>query len=378
MTNTAADAAAVTGQESDEARRMRSFAAAIDDIRSRVEAEIGADDLAYIRRVNTVSRGCEILGRGLIHFSVEPIAFTAGVLFSFVYRQLQTSEIGHTVLHGTFDRFEGAGRFRAEAFTWDTTMDEEAWRYSHNLCHHIYTNIEGKDPDIGSDFQRLVGRARHRPIYYLQLPLTLLFVVPNFGPLVSLHYSGLVYRWRSRPSFFADRSERWMATMKKRALVKFARKYFKEYVFFPALAGPFFWKVMLGNYLSSLMMSAFTAAVNYCGHVGEGVHDFAAGTRARSRGEWYKMQVESTCNFEVSRPLSILCGTLDRQIEHHLFPRFPTSRLRQVAPEVRAACLAHGVAYRTASWPRTLAHVCRRLVQLSFRTPADDAAPSPS
>jgi linoleoyl-CoA desaturase len=300
----------------------------------------------------------------LIHFSFEPIGFALGVLFSWVYRQLQTAEIGHTVLHGTFDRFQDAGKFRAAEFSWDTIMDEEAWRYSHNLCHHIYTNIEGRDPDIGSDFQRLIGRGPHKKIHLLQLPLTLLFVVPNFGPLVSIHYSGLLYRWRTRPSFLVDRSPLWMTTMKRRALLKFARKYGKEYVLFPALAGPFFWKVMLGNYLSSLMTSIFTAAVNYCGHVGERVHDFGPDTKAHSRGEWYKMQIESTNNFEVSRPLSILCGTLDRQIEHHLFPRLPTNRLHEVAKDVRAACEAHGVEYRTDTWPRTLRGVCQRIAAL--------------
>lgn len=355
-------------------QRLRSFAAAVDAIRSRVEAEIGQEDLAYIKRINRVSRGCEFVGRVLIQFSWEPIGFALGVIISWVYRQLHTSEIGHTVLHGTYDNFDAAGKFRAAEFRWDTPMDEEAWRYSHNLCHHHYTNIVGRDPDIGSSFQRLIGRGAHRAIYYLQLPLTLFVVVPNFGPLVSIHYSGLLYRWRSRPEFFADRSPQWMSIMKKRALLKFARKYGKEYVLFPALAGAFFWKVMLGNFLSSLMTSMFTAAVNYCGHVGERVHDFPAGTKAHSRGEWYKMQVESTNNFEVSRPLSILCGTLDRQIEHHLFPRFPTPRLRQVAPELRAVCEAHGVEYRTDTWPKTLKNVCRRIGALSLRHAVDQSA----
>ena len=78
------------------------------------------------------------------------------------------------------------------------------------------------------------------------------------------------------------------------------------------------------------------------------------GTRTQGKGEWYAMQVMATNNFEVSKPLSILCGGLDFQIEHHLFPHFPPERLRQVAPEVRALCNKHGVPYKTASWGATL------------------------
>lgn len=75
------------------------------------------------------------------------------------------------------------------------------------------------------------------------------------------------------------------------------------------------------------------------------------------------MQVEATNDYEVSLPVSILCGGLDRQIEHHLFPTLPPPRLREIAPEVKAICARHGVRYRTDTWGRTLrkafAHVAR-------------------
>ncbi|HEY8073476.1 MAG TPA: fatty acid desaturase, partial [Labilithrix sp.] len=62
---------------------------------------------------------------------------------------------------------------------------------------------------------------------------------------------------------------------------------------------------------------------------------------------------------------SILCGGLDRQIEHHLFPKLAPERLREVAPAVRAACDAHGVRYRTGSWASTLRKALRRIADLS-------------
>jgi linoleoyl-CoA desaturase len=76
------------------------------------------------------------------------------------------------------------------------------------------------------------------------------------------------------------------------------------------------------------------------------------------------MQVEATHNFEVSLPISILCGGLDRQIEHHLFPRLAPQRLRQIAPAVRAVCEKHGVRYQSASWGRTLKKALARVRQL--------------
>jgi linoleoyl-CoA desaturase len=124
-----------------------------------------------------------------------------------------------------------------------------------------------------------------------------------------------------------------------------------------------FLKVLLGNVLAELCRDVYSACTIFCGHVGEDIKAFPEGTRARSRGHWYAMQVEAANNFEVPLPISVLCGALDRQIEHHLFPTLPPQRLREIAPEVRAACERWGVDYKTDSWGRTLrralAHIDR-------------------
>ena len=98
----------------------------------------------------------------------------------------------------------------------------------------------------------------------------------------------------------------------------------------------------------------YSAATIFCGHVGDDVKSYPAGTKAHGRGQWYAMQVEAANDFEVSWPVSVLCGGLDRQIEHHLFPTLPPQRLREIAPEVRAVCEKYGVEYKTDTWGRTL------------------------
>ncbi len=362
-----------------DADRLKSFAAALDELKARTEAKIGAADLTYIRRLDATSRGLEAVGRVLIHLSPGPITWTVGVLALWLHKQLQATEVGHTVLHGAFDKIDGAGRFNSKSWRWDAPIDEEAWHEGHNLRHHQFTNIAGKDPDIHFGPVRLTEHTPHGPRHYIQLPFSLIALFPNFGMTMNAHFSGLtdLYQGNGRADefdFVKDRS--WDSIRKAhwRAWRKYLPYYGKEMVFFPLLAGVFWWKVALGNWASEVLRDLYTAATIYCGHVGEDVKTFPEGTRAHGKGEWYAMQAEASQNYEVPLPLSVLSGALDRQIEHHLFPRFPTNRLREIGPEVRAICEAHGVAYTTGSWPSVLGKVLRRIGTLSFRTPAEVAA----
>ncbi len=353
-----------------EANPLDNFAAAIDTIRRQVEASVGDADLRHIRRVRRVSVAAEVAGRILLQFSLDPLTFGAGVASLWLHQQLEATEIGHTVLHGTYDRIEGAEAFRSATFSWDTPIDEECWRYGHNIRHHQYTNIAGKDPDIHFGAVRMTDQTPYAPGHRHQLAYLLVVVIPNFAFMLSWHFAGLadIYIGNGRPErfdFIRDRSARSVVDAHRKALRKQIPYYAKEYLLFPLLAGPFFWKVAAGNWLARSITDVYSALTILCGHVGGDVKNFPERTRASGRGEFYKMQVEATNNFEVPLPVSILCGALDRQIEHHLFPRLPPNRLREIAPAVRAACEAHGVEYRTASWGQTLRKVFRHIRRLS-------------
>jgi len=356
----------------DPKERMKRFGVAIDAIRERVEAKVGPEDVAHVRKINRFSRAMEVIGRVLLHVSLEPVTFSLGVGALWVHKQLQATEVGHTALHGAYDRLEGAEAFNSKTFSWDIPIDEESWRYGHNIRHHQYTNIAGKDPDIHFGPARLTEHTPHAWHHRFQLPFMAAFLAPNFTVLMNLHFTGLndVYFGNGRAEqldILPDRGWKSIKEAHRKALRKWAPYYLKNYVFFPLLAGPLFWKVLLGNWMAETMRDLYSAATIYCGHVGEDVKAYDEGTRAHGRGEWYAMQVEATNNFEVSLPVSILCGGLDRQIEHHLFPRLPPNRLREIAPEVRAVCEDHGVTYRTASWGSTLKKALRHIHALGFR-----------
>lgn len=368
QTTTAEDPRALT-----ESERLRRFGEELDALKARVEAEVGEEDLAYVRKVDRFSRTMEVIGRVLIHVSPEPISFGAGVVALWIHKQLQATEVGHTVLHGAYDRLEGRGRYDSKKFWWAVPIDEESWRYGHNVRHHGATNVAGKDADIHFGPVRLTEQTPHRPEHRYQLLFALGVLFPNFGFLMNLHFTGLndLYWDNGLPGekkqldFLPDRSPESRRLAWKRALRKYVPYYALEYGLYPALAGPFFWKVLLGNWLSETMRDVYSAATIFCGHVGERTKSYEPGARSGSRGEWYAMQVEASNDYEVPRWVSVLCGGLDRQIEHHLFPKLAPERLREIAPEVRALCERYGVEYRTGSWPEVLRDALRWIDTLS-------------
>lgn len=361
---------ATTLPSTSRSERLRSFGAALDALKERIEGEIGPDDVQRVRGLDTFSRVMEVIGRVLIHVSFEPILFSLGVTALWVHKQLQATEIGHTALHGAYDKLVGASRFHSKRFRWDTPIDEASWHYGHNVRHHGATNVAGKDADIHFGQIRLTEQTPWQPKNAWQTLFALFFLFPNFGFLMNIHFTGLndLLDDNGLPTqrdFMKDRSAASWKQALTRAFRKWGPHYAKEYVLFPLLAGPFFWKVMLGNWLAATLRDLYSAFTIICGHVGDDVASYPMGTRPAHRGEWYAMQVEATNDFEVPYVLSVFCGGLDKQIEHHLFPKLPPERLRQIAPEVRAICEAHGVAYHTDTWPRTIAKAMRHIDALS-------------
>ncbi len=345
--------------------RLVSFGRALDAIRKEVEAELGAEDVAYVKRIRRLSRRLELAGRGLLYVSFDPITFLAGVAALFGHKQLETIEIGHTVLHGAYDRLEGAEAFHSDAFEWIMPVDEASWKIEHNVRHHQYTNVLGRDPDLRFGPVRLSPRVAHRWYHVLQ-PYSSFVTWVVFDLAIHLHATGMLDLYLHRdeePEVLRDKSPETVQAVHRATLRKVLRYYGRELVFYPAFAGPFFFKVLLGNVLADVARNVYTGATIYCGHID--ATDYPRGRRARGRHEWYAMQVEGSHDFQVPLPISILCGGLDYQIEHHLFPRLPPHRLRQIAPRVRAACEAHGVTYRTGSWPRTLGKSLARLRKLA-------------
>jgi len=349
--------------------KLAAFGAEIDKIRREVEAKFGAEDLKYLRKVSRDSETFKILGRVLIHFSLEPLTWGAGVLALWLSRQLNITEIGHYALHGCWDGIPEAEKFHSKRFHWDSPVEEESWRHGHNILHHQFTNIVGKDPDVNYVTLRVSEETPWAWHHLFQVP-RFLGVMPAFMWFMNPFFSGVsdLLRKKGAPGYtdvLPDKSLKNVAKAVKKSSKKGVPYFLENFVLWPALAGPFWWKVLAGNILADVLRDSYTAASVYGGHFGDDLKFFPKDTKARGRGDWYKMQVEATHDFHASPLVSRLCGALDYQIEHHLFPKLPPNRLREVASQVRKVCEEFGLPYHNQSWLKTLWNATWRMAKFS-------------
>lgn len=148
---------------------------------------------------------------------------------------------------------------------------------------------------------------------------------------------------------------------------KMVGKNFKNFVFYPALGGLFFPKILAGNALATVVRNVWAATVIYCGHFTQDATMFTPEEAERlGKNGFHFRQVLASGNFEGNKFLSILSGHLNYQIEHHLFPRIPAWRYRQMAPRVKEICRKYDVLYNTGSFSSQFGGVVKRIFRYSL------------
>jgi fatty acid desaturase len=351
--------------------QIDAFGAELDAIRARVVADLGETDANYIRTMIRTQRGLEVAGRGMLMLGFLPPLWLGGVAALSVSKILDNMEIGHNVMHGQYDWMKDP-ELSSAGFEWDTTCPGDQWRHSHNYMHHTHTNIVGKDRDIGYGILRMSEDQRWHP-YYLGNPVyaTLLALFFQYG--VAFHdleteriFSGEI-KWSDKKDVLRD------IIRKGRAQV------LKDYVVFPALAGPGFLHVLAGNAAANLARNVWSFMIIFCGHFPDGTHEFSEEeTENESRGQWYLRQLLGSANLTGSKLFHVMSGNLSHQIEHHLFPDIPARRYAAMSTEVREACARYGIPYNRGPLAKQFGSVVRKICRLALpdrKTPAPAAAP---
>jgi linoleoyl-CoA desaturase len=330
---------------------------------------------------------------------------------------LENMEIGHNVMHGQWDWMNDP-QIHSSTWDWDTASTAEAWKHSHNYVHHTYTNIRGKDKDLGYEIMRIDPEQKWHPVYLLQ-PLYNLVLAAFFEWGVALHDL----------DFEAIRTGKKSKAQIKRELAGIREKaksqIVKDYVAWPLLSGlamaaldaavdarrdgvgrgrkrrgllarkrrgglsaalraaleggaGAYRSTASANATANVVRNAWAYAIIFCGHFPDQTYTFSPEeVEDESRGGWYVRQLVGAANIEGSPLFHVVSGNLGYQVEHHLFPDMPSTRYAEIAPQVKDVCERYNLPYNSGPFGQQLGMVQRTILRLAFPGGAPRPKPGP-
>ena len=375
-----------------------------DNIHDEVKAELGDRDRIYITSMIEMHRRLVVLARVILLASRHRPAWIAGTTTLSLAKILENMEIGHNVMHGQWDWMNDP-QINSSTWDWDSASTPEAWKHSHNYVHHTYTNIRGKDRDLGYEIMRIDPHQKWNPVYLFQ-PFYNLILAGFFEWGVAAHDLDFdAIRSGEKSKAEVRRQLKGMAGKARSQIVK-------DYVAWPLISGlamaavdlalatrkvkgtagrgpvksalaaaldggvRSFRSTQKANFTANIVRNVWAYAIIFCGHFPDQTYTFSQEEVAdESKGAWYIRQLLGAANIEGSPLFHVVSGNLGYQVEHHLFPDMPSTRYAEIAPRVREICERYELPYNSGPFGKQLGTVQRTILRLAF--PGGKPRPKP-
>jgi NADPH-dependent stearoyl-CoA 9-desaturase len=380
------------------AEQIEQLGREFDELHDEVFAELGDRDSRYIRSTIKLHRQLVLAARAMLAGSRYRPLWLGGTAALSVAKILENMEIGHNVMHGQWDWMNDPD-INSQNWDWDTASPADAWRHSHNYEHHTFTNIRGKDRDLGYEIMRIDPHQPWHPVYLLQ-PLYNLVLMGFFEWGVALHDLNF-------DAIRAGEKSKGKVTRELKAIgVKARRQVVKDYIAFPLLsaavsalaptraaaspsaagqgsaadrsgaAARAFKSTLTANFTANIVRNVWAYSIIFCGHFPDQTYTFSQReVEDETRGGWYVRQLLGSANIDGGPLFHLLAGNLSFQVEHHLYPDMPSSRYSEIAPRVRDICRRYGLPYNTGPLSKQLGTVHRTILRLAF--PGGKVRPKP-
>jgi linoleoyl-CoA desaturase len=388
-----------------------------DALHEAVRADLGERDARYIRSIIALQRRLALLGRLELIGSRWRVPWALGAVTLGLAKILENMEIGHNVLHGQWDWMNDPV-INSRAWDWDTASTAEAWRHSHNYIHHTFTNILGKDRDLGYEIMRIDPHQRWHPVYLLQ---------PFYNVLLMLLFEwGVAVHDLDFTAIRAGEKDLKQVRKELRGIAGKARTQIqKDYIAWPVLSGLVmtaveaavlslrprrrsglqrllptrrrrrqggraliseliqrrsfrepFRRTLTADLAANFIRNVWSYAIIFCGHFPDQTYTFTEEETANeSRGAWYVRQLVGAANIDGGPLFHVMSGNLGYQVEHHLFPDMPSTRYGEIAPKVREICVRYGLPYNSGPFHQQLGMVQRTILRLAL--PGGKPRPKP-
>ena len=277
----------------------------------------------------------------------------------FVAKCLDNMEIGHNVMHGQWDWMRDP-KIHSSKWEWDAASTATSWKRAHNFQHHTYTNVVGKDRDLGYSAMRVAPEQQWHPVYLAQ-PVYAIAMGAVFEWAIAIYDMELDAVRRGEKPWPDARRE--LTAFGQKACRQIAR----DYVAFPLLSGRSARSALLGTLAANVVRNFWLQTIVFCGHLPDGAETFSEEQfENESRGARYVRQLLGSCNLEGGRLFHVMTGHLSFQIEHHLFPAIPSNRYAQVAPRVRAICERYDLPYSSGRLGRQYRSAVKKILRFAL------------
>ena len=380
-----------------------------DAIHDEIFAELGDRDRRYIVSMIELHRRLVVVGRVLLLASRYWPTRIAGTTLLSMAKILENMEIGHNVMHGQWDWMNDP-QISSSTWDWDSASTAEAWKHSHNYIHHTYTNIRGKDKDLGYEIMRIDPHQKWHPVYLFQ-PLYNLVLAAFFEWGVASHdldFEAIKKREKSKEQLKRE---------VKGMLRKGRQQIVKDYVAWPLIsaladaavrtgieatrrpgmrervarrlrrrparsqtilesATTTFRATLRADVTANIVRNVWAYAIIFCGHFPDQTYTFSQEeVEDEPRGGFYVRQLLGAANIDGSPLFHVASGNLGYQVEHHLYPDMPSTRYAEIAPRVKAICERYELPYNTGPFLKQLGGVQRTILRLAF--PGGEPRPKP-
>jgi linoleoyl-CoA desaturase len=251
--------------------------------------------------------------------------------------------VSHDAIHGAFSSKGWVNRLLASSF-YLIGANPYVWKITHNVVHHTYTNIPGHDEDIEiapglirvDVDEPLRPWQRHQQWY-------------SFA-LYSLASLSWVFR-KDYLKFFKKTIGHCDNTNhpRKEYITLFATKfgYYIIFIVIPLLVLDLtWWQFVIGFLLMHMAEGLVLGLVFQLAHVVEGTAFPVPVEGVGIQEAWAVHQMRTTANFSPNSPIAaFFCGGLNRQIEHHLFPKVCHIHYPAITAIVRDTAHEFGLPY---------------------------------
>lgn len=249
----------------------------------------------------------------------------------------------HDAIHGSYSANATVNKALSLVFN-VIGANAYMWNITHNVVHHTYTNIpeHDEDLDIAPGLIRLNPSDAYKPIQKFQH----LYAFALYS-LASLSW---VFR-KDFKKFFADRigsiDTRKHPTSELVSMLLFKMLYVVLFVVFPLVWMDLPWYGFLAGFLlMHLAQGLVLGLVFQLAHVVEGMRFPEPNEDNTIEEVWAVHQMQTTANFARKSILAnFLCGGLNFQIEHHLFPKICHVHYRPLSDIVKQTAEEFGVPY---------------------------------